>query len=162
MTKIFLTIVTVLLFLASPLSAAEKESKYLKAFPKAEKGMVRYVIQLPHKERGDDANFKVEIFVGQEIMTDGVNSYGMGGSIEDKPLKGWGFTYYEVSKFGPVISTQIAPPPGTPPVKRFVAIPSTTIGYNSRIPLVVYVPEGGEVRYRIWNASATKEKATKG
>jgi ecotin len=26
------------------------------------------------------------------------------------------------------------------------------IRYNSRLPVVVYVPEGVEVRYRIWRA----------
>jgi ecotin len=47
-------------------------------------------------------------------------------------------------------------------VKKFVSMPSMTIPYNSRVPLIVYVPEGGEVRYRIWKASETTAKAKKG
>ena len=43
-----------------------------------------------------------------------------------------------------------------------VAIPSTTIRYNSRIPLVVYVPKGGEVRYRIWKAAEKIDEAKQG
>jgi ecotin len=43
-------------------------------------------------------------------------------------------------------------PEGTPKKKQFVTVPSTTIRYNSRIPVVVYVPEGCEVRWRVWTA----------
>ena len=139
-----------------------EDHKYLKAFPQAEDGMVRYVIELPHKERGEDNNFRVELTVGKEMLTDGVNLARLSGKIEANPLKGWGFTYYEVAKFGPVASTRIGVRPGTPKAKKFVSLPSVTIPYNSRIPLVVYVPEGGQVRYRIWKASETTEKATKG
>ncbi|MNH20233.1 Ecotin precursor [compost metagenome] len=31
--------------------------------------------------------------------------------------------------------------------------------YNSKLPVVVYVPEGVEVRYRIWSASDEVKKA---
>ena len=157
-----LTMLTVLFAMLLTSSAAGEDNKYLKAFPPAEDGMVRYVIQLPHKERGEDKGFRVEIFVGQMMLTDGVNLSRLVGKIEAKPLKGWGFTYYEVAKLGPVASTRIGVPPGTRKVKKFVPLPSITIPYNSRIPLVVYVPDGGEVRYRIWKASETTEKAKKG
>lgn len=140
-------------------STSAAEHKYLKAFPAANKDMVRYVIDLPHKERGDDANFKVELFVGKEMETDGVNQVRLGGKIETKPLKGWGFTYYEVTKFGPAASTLIGVRPGLAPVKQLVTIPSLTIRYNSRIPVVVYVPKGGQVHYRIWKAEEKLSKA---
>lgn len=144
---------------AAPDPEAEK---YRKAFPAAQEGMTRYVILLPHKERGEEESFRVEIIVGKELLTDGVNSYRLGGEITAKPLEGWGFTYYEVAKFGQTASTLIGVQPGTPPVKKFVAIPSMTVPYNSRIPIVVYVPEGAEVRYRIWSAPVNSEPAKEG
>ena len=129
------------------------DHKYLKAFPKPAKGMARYVIELPHKNRGEENAFKVELIVGKMMLTDGVNRMFLGGGkIAPKPLKGWGFTYYEVPKLGPAASTLIGVPPGTPKVEKFVAGPSQLIRYNSRIPIVVYVPQGAEVRYRIWAA----------
>lgn len=138
------------------------EHKYLKAFPAPKEGMVRFVILLPEKARGVDNNFRVELIVGKEMLTDGVNKLRLGGKIETKPLKGWGFTYYEMPKLGPTVGTLIGVPPGTPKVKKFVHADSLLIRYNSRIPLVVYVPEGVEVRYRIWSASDKTIQAQKG
>ena len=146
----------------SLVSLADADDKYLKAFPAAEDGKSRFVILLPHKERGVDNNFKVELFVGKEMMTDGVNTYRLGGKIEAKPLKGWGFTYYEVEKIGPAISTRKEVPPGTPTVKKFVAMPSTTIPYNSRVPVVIYVPKGASVEYRLWRADEENANAKEG
>jgi ecotin len=39
-------------------------------------------------------------------------------------------------------------------VDRFVALGGSLyiIRYNSSLPIVVYVPEGMEVRYRLWRA----------
>ena len=143
-------------------SALAEEHRYLKAFPAAEEGMARYVINLPHKERGEDNNFKVELIVGREMMTDGVNMVRLGGAIEAKPLQGWGFTFYEVGQLGPGMSTLIGVPPGTPQVKKFVTGPTLIIRYNSRIPVVVYVPKDAEVRYKIWQTTKTSEKANEG
>ena len=41
-----------------------------------------------------------------------------------------------------------------PKVDRFVALGGSPyiIRYNSSLPIVVYVPEGMEVRYRVWRA----------
>ena len=152
--------VSVLTMLMSSVTAAEH--RYLKAFPKAAEGTSRYVILLPHKPRGEDARFKVELIAGKEMMTDGVNTVRLGGKIEAKPLKGWGFTYYEVKKLGPGMSTLIGVPPGRPKVKKFVSGPSLIIRYNSRIPLVVYGPTDAEVRYRIWQTTEATTKAEKG
>lgn len=145
--------------LPSPSIADDEADRNLKAFPAAMEGMVRYVIKLPHKDRKEEGDYRVEIVVGQEMLTDGVNSIGLGGKMEQKDLKGWGFTYYEVTKLGPARSTLIGVPPGTPMVKRFVAGPSSIINYNSRLPIVVYVPKDAEVRYRVWKAPKEFEKA---
>jgi ecotin len=51
--------------------------------------------------------------------------------------------------------TLMAVDPEAPKVPRFITIGGDPylIRYNSRLPVVVYVPEGVEVRYRIWSAA---------
>ena len=46
--------------------------------------------------------------------------------------------------------------PNSKKIDRFITIGGGPylIRYNSRLPIVVYVPEGVEVLYRIWSASA--------
>ncbi len=163
-TKMFYAKILTPLLLTSLFASAhaQDQEKYLQAFPEAADGMVRFVIELPHKARGEDAGFRVEIIVGKMIETDGINQHHLGGEITAQSLEGWGFTYCQVKEFGPVASTRIGVPPGTKMVEQFVSMPSLTIPYNSRVPLVVYVPKGGEVRYRIWTASETTEKASEG
>lgn len=143
-----------LLTLTSSL-APGAEHKYLKAFPKAEENMQRHVIILPEKQRGEEDDFRVELIVGTTMLTDGVNNYRLGGTIQDQPLKGWGFTYYEVKKLGQPAQTLIGVPPTQPPVEKFVNGPSKMIRYNSRLPIVIYVPTNAEVKYRIWKAGDT-------
>ena len=158
-------ILTALLLIAHPASAAGDDhpaAVNLKAFPAAADGLVRYVVLLPEKTRDEEAGLRVELLIGKKMMSDGVNSLRMGGEIAEKNVEGWGFNRYEVAKFGAAATTLMAVPPGTPQAEKFVAIPSKLIRYNSRIPLVVYVPEGGEVRYRIWTASETTAVAAPG
>ncbi len=128
------------------------EHPELKAFPVAKTGMQRIVITLPHKERGEEDAFKVELLPGKMMMTDGVNRVRLNLQIETKPLKGWGYTYYDVAGDDKGMSTMIGVPAGTQSIKSFVAGQPLTIRYNSRLPIVIYAKEGMEVRYRIWRA----------
>jgi ecotin len=152
-------IIALAVFSASAFGAEHPE---LKAFPPAREGMERFVIVLQHKERGEEDNFQVEIIVGKEMLTDGVNRVRLGNTIEPRPLPGWGYTYYEVTGSSATMSTMMAPPPGAPMVTTFVTATPLHVRYNSRLPIVVYVPTGYEVHYRIWQAPGTAEKAEKG
>lgn len=134
----------------------------LQAFPAAEAGMTRFVIVLPHKERGEEDSFKVEIIAGKAMRTDGVNRMRLGNTVEARLLAGWGYTYYEVTGPAVAMSTMMAPPEGQPMVKRFVAAAPLMIRYNSRLPVVVYAPQGYQVRYRIWRTTETAELAEEG
>ena len=56
--------------------------------------------------------------------------------------------------------TMMAIDPNVPKVNRFITLGGEPylIRYNSNLPIVVYAPEGVEVRYRIWSAGPeTKE-----
>jgi len=142
----------------STVSAAD----HLKAFPPAEEGMTRHVLELP--ETKDDSAFKVELIVGKTVKTDAVNRYFFGGNIEAVNIEGWGFTRYVVAKLGPMAGTLMAPDPNAPQVDRFVSLGGEPclIRYNSRLPVVVYVPDGVEVRYRIWSAGSESKAIPQG
>jgi len=148
-----------LLFLGMALTAVADD---MKAFPAAESGMVRYALQLP--ERSDESAFKIEIIVGKTVKVDAENKYFFGGKIEAQNIKGWGYTRYVVDKLGPMAGTRMAVDPDAPKADRFVPIGGEPylIRYNSRLPVVVYVPAGVEVRYRIWSAEPKAEAMKKG
>lgn len=124
----------------------------MKAFPPAEEGMVRFVLHLP--KQPDEFAFKLELIVGKIVKTDRANRHFFGGRIEEKAVEGWGFPMYVVRKLGPMAGTLMAVDPNEPAVERFITLGGAPflIRYNSALPVVVYAPEGVEVRYRIWKA----------
>ena len=146
-------VAVVMLFLTTVLAQAADN---MKAFPPAEEGMVRYVLQLPAQE--DESAFKVELIVGKTVRIDKQNRYFLGGKIEAQTIAGWGYTRYTVNKLGPMAGTLMAVDPDLPKVDRFITLGGEPylVRYNSRLPVVVYVPEGAEVRYRIWSAGEIK------
>ena len=147
-----------LFVLALPAHAADP----LQAFPPAEAGMVRHVLQLP--KQADESAFKLELIVGRTVPLDEHNRYFFGGRIQKEDIKGWGYTRYVVSALGPMAGTQMAVDPNAPKVDRFITLAGEPylIRYNSRLPVVVYAPEGVEVRYRVWKAEPQAKAIDKG
>jgi ecotin len=151
--------IALLFLLAVP---AGQGADNMKAFPPAEEGMIRYVLQLPRQ--ADESAFKVELIVGKTVQVDEQNRYFFGGKIEAETVKGWGYTRYKVTKLGPMAGTRMAVDPNAPKAARFITLGGDPyiIRYNSRLPIVVYVPEGVEVRYRIWTAGKEVKAIEKG
>ncbi|ELY3811860.1 serine protease inhibitor ecotin [Cronobacter sakazakii] len=146
--------------------AAEKTSENIAPFPKAEKGMVRQVIDLP--ERQDEASYKVELVLGQTLDVD-CNKHQLAGKFERKTLEGWGYDYYTFESAknadGSVMytSTMMACPDGKKE-KKFVTAnlgENGMLNYNSKLPVVVYAPENIDVKYRLWKADETLVSANK-
>lgn len=127
-------------------------------YPKAEKGMSRQVIYLPKQEQ--EENFKVELLIGKMLEVD-CNRHMMGGSLESKTLVGWGYDYLVLNKLSAPAATMMACP-DTTKQQKFVAAnlgDAAMQRYNSRLPIVVYVPKDVEVKYRVWKADDTVSKA---
>lgn len=152
------TLITAALLL--PLLTGAGSTDPLDAFPEAEGG-ARYVIVLPALERAE-AGYAVELVAGRVMATDGVNQVSMDTALVPQTLEGWGYTYYEMTGSGRTASTLMAVPEGTPEVQRFVGGAPLQVRYNSRLPIVVYVPDGFELRYRIWAAADAFIPATPG
>lgn len=134
------------------MTATLHASDDLKAFPQAAEGMSRHVITLPAEK--DEELLKVELLVGKRKMLDPANRYFFGGLLQKQTVEGWGYDYFILKSLGPMGGTLMAIDPSVPKVERFITLAGEPQlhRYNSRLPLVVYVPLGVEVRYRIWRA----------
>lgn len=128
----------------------------IKMFPDAKPGYKQVYIKVPTKK--NENNLKIEVFVGKTQMVD-CNRHFMGGKIQTVNLEGWGYDYYVVESDGIIGSTKMACPDNKM-TEEFVHMESKLLRYNSKLPAVVYVPEGMEVNYKIWKAGKKMKPAT--
>ena len=135
MKRMYSFIAVLLLSSMLPAQAADN----MKAFPPADQGKVRYVLQLPTQD--DESAFKVELIVGKTVQVDEINKYFFRGTIKEETIKGWGFPRYIVSKLGPKAGTLMAIDPNAPKLARFITLGGDPylIRYNRRLPIAVYV-----------------------
>ena len=129
----------------------------MQAFPPAEAGFERKVIHLPQVDNPD--LYRVQLLPGKMMEVD-CNTRSMGGQLQKETAKGWGYDYWVLPEVKSGINTMMACSPNTPKTQKFVSIYSEELHrYNPRLPIVVYVPEGIELRYRIWSAKEASETA---
>lgn len=125
-------------------------------FPKPENGYKQVVIEVPHSDL--DSSKKIEFKVGKWMEVDGCNYFNLMGTLEEKDLSGWGYSYYTFETKGEVTSTMMACP-DSPKRNLFVtALPQLT-RYNGKMPIVIYVPEGYDVTYSIYKTDGEVYKA---
>ena len=153
--KIILAIVYI--FVASPLYAETEKKDNIHMFPQSQEGFVRHVIEVPKTKNDND--HRVELLIGKTMLVD-CNKHSLRGKIENVTLKGWGYKYLEISDIHNGPSTMMACP--EPKTEKFISLymgQEALRRYNSRSPIVAYVPEGHEMRYRIWNAEEKTQQA---
>lgn len=127
-------------------------------YPQAKPGMTRQVITLP--ARDDEQDLKVELLIGKTLEVD-CNRQMLAATLKRETLSGWGYDYLVMDKMSEPASTMMACPDGTRQ-PRFIAAQlgdEALQRYNSRLPIVLYVPQGVEVKYRLWQASPTVSQA---
>lgn len=138
-------------------ATAAAQANDLKAFPAPEPGMQRVVIRVPAVPVPDD--HRVEVMIGRTLEVD-CNRHRLSAKVARKVAQGWGYSYYVVSDLKGPASTMMACPPDQPKRQEFVRANMAELSwlrYNPRLPIVVYVPEGVEVRYRIWRVAGSAE-----
>jgi ecotin len=135
----------------------------LKPFPEAEAGYRRVVIRLPVVDAPDDR--RVELIFGKMMEVD-CNRHFLSGRLARKVAQGWGYDYLVLDKVSGPASTMMACPPDEPKKAVFVRVglgrddwPNGWQRYNSRLPIVIYVPDGIEARYRVWAADKQTDTA---
>lgn len=148
-----------LTFMSSNISAQYVVDKMdLSVFPKPEKGYQKFVIEVPHSSIEDDGNKKIEFFVGKNVQVDKCNNQFLAGDLVEKDLKGFGYQYYDFKTTGNVATTLMGcGETGT--ISKFVTAKPVVKNYNGRMPIVVYAPEGYDVRFKIYKAEPETYRA---
>ena len=128
-------------------------------YPATKEGFSKYYIWLPTLTNESDN--QVEIVVGKNSMVD-CNSTWYIGDLEEKNVQGWGYTYYEVNNAVGPMSTRMGCSENSN-VESFIQVRGNNylVRYNSKSPIVVYVPNDFEVQYKIWNTTSSLFKAEK-
>jgi len=134
------------------------DSSGMKPYPPAEEGYKRMVINLPLL--ADEDAHKLELIIGKTIKVD-CNHHWFGGQLTEEVAKGWGYTYFILKSVQGPASTLMACPPEMKDQETFVQVrgDGNLLRYNSKLPIVVYVPIDFEVHYKIWAASKESELA---
>jgi ecotin len=147
------SLITLSIVLLGSIAMAQQPQDNMKAYPPAAEGMKRVVVYLEPKEEEDD--YRVEFMVGRTVEVDAANRFFFSGTLEEETIEGWGFPKYMVKQIGPMAGTRIGVDPDAPKVKRFVKLGGEPklLRYNSKLPLVVYVPKDAEVKLKVWVAS---------
>ena len=145
-------------FLLSSVPVFAADSPEMQPFPEAEEGFKRMVIHLP--ALADEGANKLEIIIGKTLKVD-CNKHWFIGHLSEKAVRGWGYTYFILKLVTGPTSTLMACPPGQKEQDTFVPVHSDEglLSYNSKAPVVVYVPIEFDVRYRIWTAKAASDVA---
>jgi ecotin len=134
----------------------------LKPFPATEAGYRRIAIRLPVVDAPDER--RVELIFGKMMEVD-CNRHILSGQLARKVAQGWGYDYFVLSNIRGPASTMMACPPDEQRTATFVHVSldqndtqNGWLRYNSKLPIVIFVPDGIEVRYRIWTTG--KQTAT--
>lgn len=118
-------------------------------YPEAKEGYEKVELILPEKANEND--FKVEIKVGKYEIVDGCNHFFVMGDFKEHDVKGWGYSYFEFISDGNIAGTLMGCPDNKS-IKKFISGQPEIVRYNSRLPIVVYVPKGMSLQYRFWSA----------
>lgn len=120
----------------------------LKAYPETIDSLVRHVIYL--ELMADESLFEIELIAGKTLSVD-CNRHRLIGSFSEETVQGWGYNYFVFSTENHVASTMMMCPDGVK-TDKFISGESISARYNSRLPIVVYLPKDCELKYRIWTA----------
>lgn len=144
----------------------------LSGYPAPADDLTRWVIQLPGVLPRDQAtissqhpiDWRVQLIVGKSVTQDCNQQRFTGKGMRILPVKDLkGRVLFEVPGPVVVISTRKACLPGTPTRESFLVIGRRpyVIPYNASFPIVVDVPQGFEVRWRLWKAETRQQNAIK-
>lgn len=147
-------LLTLVLTLVVAMSGFSQDKVDSKIFPEPKEGYKQVIIDLQSKKNEDV--LKLEIIVGKNAKVDKCNQFFLAGDLKSQDLKGYGYTYYNFISDGTIAGTKKGCMDNEL-IEKFITGQPKIIDYNSKIPVVIYVPNDMEVQYRFWK---TKSKWT--
>lgn len=122
----------------------------------AEEGYLRLVIRLPPVD--NEADYNVELRVGKPILID-CNRTNIEGRVEKLTAEDQAHSYYRAVITDSETTNLISCPPNSNNREEYVYASGEgfTQEYQQEQPMVIYVPEDYEVRYRILGAHGHKK-----
>ncbi|MFV0151715.1 ecotin family protein [Empedobacter stercoris] len=146
----FRKVFSILAILMVMVSFAQKNNKMdYSMYPEAKEGYEQKIIVL--QPQTNEENYSVEIFAGKKVMVDSCNRFFLSGNFDQKTVEGWGYNYINFESNGNVGGTMMMCPDNQS-VEKTIYAQSLQTRYNSKLPIVVYVPKGYTLEYRIWKA----------
>lgn len=131
-------------------------------FPDAAEGYERCVIFLPSKDTdAASLHHRVQLLAGRyerrataistsSGATSGTKQRYYNGAVYEYPLEGWNCSYYVVD-LGTMVDSATQPAMPVDGEYEFITLEEKTfIAYDSHAPIVVYIPAGSELHYRVW------------
>ncbi|KAG8348030.1 putative Ecotin [Trypanosoma vivax] len=102
----------------------------------------------PESKDDEEDNYRLQLIPGL-VLEDSASVYCIPGEVREEIIPGWGYSYYVVDMKQQTTLRKWVPTSQREP--RFVPLTSKPfIRYNSQLPVVVYMPKGMELHYRVW------------
>jgi len=130
----------------------------LSMYPNPPNGFKRICIELEPKD--SEELCKIELIPGKKMKVD-CNQHRLAGELLQKSIQGWGYSYYYFETKGLIISTQMACPEEELQ-EKYIASESKIMRYNSTLPIILIIPAGYDIQYRIWNGQEKTNEAVEG
>ena len=116
-------------------------------YPQAKEGYKQVIINLPELKKENDV--KVELLVGKMMNVD-CNRTWLLANLEEKTLEGYGYDYFVLNEPINIASTRMWCATGKRENKFITLSNVELIRYNSKLPIILYVPKDIDVKYKLW------------
>lgn len=130
------------------------KKEIINIYPVPDENNNRNVINLS-RERYPN-NFKIEL-VAKKFGIKDCNMIAYPGTIEEKYVEGWGYSYYIITVNELAISTYMACSENFHVKKEYIDVifnnGKNLLPYNDKLPIVVYAPKNVDIYYKIWKTN---------
>lgn len=124
-------------------------------YPSSVDGFSMFTITLEAKD--NEADYQIELYAGKMAAID-CNNHRLLGEFSKQTVNGWGYSYYEFKSNGELMSTLRACPDNSKH-QEFVKSSTILVRYNSKLPIVVYLPNNISLKYKIWERGEAEFEA---